>query len=58
MRIFKNYVERIGGAAVIDFIELLYRKHKQLRQRAEIMWNEDNNLHLTSSEWFCTEKYL
>ncbi|MGN7476512.1 MarR family winged helix-turn-helix transcriptional regulator [Solibacillus silvestris] len=37
---------------MIDFIELLYRQHKQLRQRAEIMWNENNELHLTSSEWF------
>mgnify|MGYP006053880207 FL=1 len=37
---------------MIDFIELLYRQHKQLRQRAEIMWIENNELHLTSSEWF------
>ncbi|WP_339215712.1 MarR family winged helix-turn-helix transcriptional regulator [Solibacillus sp. FSL W8-0372] len=37
---------------MIDFIELLYRQHKQLRQRAEIMWNENNELRLTSSEWF------
>ncbi|MGE7982385.1 MarR family winged helix-turn-helix transcriptional regulator [Solibacillus sp. NPDC093137] len=37
---------------MIDFIELLYRQHKQLRQKAEIMWNENNDLHITSSEWF------
>ncbi|WP_339175828.1 MarR family transcriptional regulator [Solibacillus sp. FSL R5-0691] len=37
---------------MIDFIELLYRQHKQLRQKAENMWNENNDLHITSSEWF------
>lgn len=38
--------------AMIDFIELLYRQHKHLRQMAEMMWNENNDLHITSSEWF------
>lgn len=37
---------------MIDFIELLYRQHKQLRQIAEVMWNENNDVHLTNSEWY------
>lgn len=26
---------------MIDIIEFLYRQHKQLRQKAEMMWNEN-----------------
>jgi DNA-binding MarR family transcriptional regulator len=37
---------------LIDLIELLYRQHKQLRHVAETMWNENSELHLTSSEWY------
>ena len=35
-----------------DLIELLYRQHKQLRALAETMWNDNNELHLTASEWY------
>lgn len=35
-----------------DLIELLYRQHKQLRHAAETMWNNNYELHLTSSEWY------
>lgn len=52
----ENYLRMLlierRGKIMIDFIELLYRQHKQLRQKAEIMWNENNDLHITSSEWF------
>lgn len=37
---------------MIDLIELLYRKQKHLRQIAETMWNKQDELHLTSSEWY------
>lgn len=37
---------------MIDFIELLYRQHKHLRHISEVMWNENQDVHLTSSEWY------
>lgn len=37
---------------MVDIIELLYRQYKHLREEAEALWNEQNNLQLTSSEWY------
>lgn len=47
-----EYLDIKRSFFMIDFIDLLYRQHKQLRQVAEVMWNENNDVHLTSSEWY------
>lgn len=46
------YLNKEGDYHLTDLIELLYRQHKQLRQITETIWNENNKLHLTSSEWY------
>lgn len=37
---------------MVDIIEFLYRQYKHLRDETERIWNHQNNIDLTSAEWY------
>ncbi|AWE08274.1 MarR family transcriptional regulator [Lysinibacillus sp. 2017] len=37
---------------MVDIIELLYRQYKHLRDETEKIWNEQNDIQLTTAEWY------